>query len=43
MDLDTISEDLTAEDYGPIKLFGFREYYNHYFTDLLDKVKHIIK
>ena len=33
-------EELKAEDYGPIQLFGFKEFYKNYFTDLLYKVRY---
>lgn len=42
MDINFPSNELKPEDYGPVQLFGFKDYYKNYFTELLYKVSHII-
>ena len=35
-------EELKAEDYGPIQLFGFKDYYKNSFSELLENVRNIL-
>lgn len=35
-------EELKPEDYGPVQLFGFKEYYKIYLSELIYKVRFII-
>ena len=35
-------EELKHEDYGPVQLFGFKEYYKIYLSELIYKVRFII-
>lgn len=32
------TNELTSEDYGPIQLFEFKEYYKYYLLKLINKV-----
>lgn len=41
MSINFPTEELKSEDYGPIQLFGFKEYYKNYFIDLIYKVRYI--
>lgn len=38
MDIKFPMTELKAEDYGQVQLFGFKDYYKHYFTELIAKV-----
>lgn len=40
MEFSLPSDDLKPEDYEPVQLFGFKEFYKNYFTDLLYKVRY---
>ena len=32
-------QELKPQDYGPIQLFGFKDYYKNYLTELIYKVR----
>ena len=40
MEFSLPSDELKPEDYEPVQLFGFKEFYKNYFTDLLYKVRY---
>jgi len=40
MEFNLPSDELKPEDYESVPLFGFKDFYKNYFTDLLYKVRH---
>ena len=38
MDIKFPLAELKPEDFGQVQLFGFKDYYKHYFTELIAKV-----
>ena len=37
-DMDSDERELKQEDYGPIQLTGFKDYYKNFFKDLVENV-----